>query len=374
MDRYFLNEDQLKAIFILNGLLNFRFIKDHAARIKRVQDTIFKDLLIKQPELKAIHDSFLESLTDDQSPNVAFGKTFSGKIHISNFIEQLFSNRNEQGNDSTRMNLLKNILENYPPFLQITHDFIKNNNQKNDSVLYDFYFQALKSKKVDKKSINSNEILKNIDSFHGNDIASNKKKINSYLSNFPKDLNLYLHIMQEMGEMISKIGSLKIFWDEKINFFTKEAQQEYKQKNISIIPWTEKETYHYNFKINSQYVIEKSQCSQSSSEHFCRVLHNCIGSFISKKFSSSNSIKENLVNNVSYVFESKEERDEAKKFCNFIGNEIDSLIKSFRHQDDYFRQSEDFNNYLEKLYMATSLNKELSNNSSANNTRIKNKI
>jgi hypothetical protein len=361
MDKYFLNESKLNAVCLFHHLERLSPKIALASRINEIDKRVIKDLLIKQPELDPLEKEFLKEIDSPKLANLLFSKKFDGKIEISNFTHQLFTKA--PGFDATpyRVKIFKEILNEYPPVLKLVHQKKKQSPVKNDLILFDFYFTALKDKKTDRKSLGDKEVLDNIDSFSPEfDFLSQKKKINAYLNNFPKDLILYDHIMEQMGEFIRKSAVMKIFWEEKITKFPKEIQQKYQQENIVITPWVQESNYYYKFKINPQYVIEKGNVPQSKAENFCRVLHNAIGDFVSDEFKTSIQIRENSNNSVSFNFDSQQERDDVENFCKSIGHDIDSLIKSFNHNDSYHNQSLQIDNYLDKLYLATSLNKELS--------------
>lgn len=317
MEKYFLNQDQLAAACIFCGFTNSKISPRMtlSQKITFAEDRIFKDLLTKQPELQNLHDSFIKELDSLKFRNIAFCEKFAGKIQLENFTHQLFSKNYNYGTDSTRMNVFKYTLENHSPLLNVLHDFLKHYNKKDDLILFDFYFQALKDKNVDRKSLDNKEVMSNIDSFFpGYEVSFQKKKINAYLSNFPKDETLYSHIMQEMGETISKNGDLKSFWDEKLKKFPLNVQHEHHKRNITINPFLEQTGHYYKFIINPEFVIEKSQCSQSKAYNFCSVLHSTLGDFISQTFKSSNEVKESNTSSVSFNFSSEIEKESSQGF------------------------------------------------------------
>lgn len=378
MDKYFLSKDELEATCVFNSTWTFSTKADLSYRIALLEKRIVKDLLLKQPELELLHSTFLASIKDAPYVGSEFSRIFADKIELSNFTTQVFGKNGnvDKYDEYKRTNLFKHIFERYPPFLQLAHDYIKNNNNTDDVTLYDFYFQTLKNKNTDKSSLNLDEVRSNIDSFSVNEnITNNKKKLNAYLSLFPKDEILYKHIMQEMGDMISNNGAFKTIWEEKIQKFPDEIQKEYKNKSIAIVPWFEQEKYYYKFELNHQYVIKKTSCSKTDALDFCRVLHNTVNLFITSKLKLGNTLRESSNESaIGYTFDSAEKREEAKHLFNMLGQDIDSLIKPLISLTDYHERQEKIEKYLEKLHMAMQLNKQLSENQSSSTNKVKNKI
>jgi hypothetical protein len=392
MEKYFLNKDVLYDVCFFQNTLKGPIKSFVDAKIKNnavnsFAKKVIRDLLIKQPELENLYNSFVTQIKSKSNngyttvyPNSLFAEMFDGKIEINNFSKQLLTTDEYFDDKLKRQNRLKYLLDEYPHFIQLVHTFIKegrtsqNSALSNDSLLFDFYFNMLKSKNAVKNKLDFEEILSNIDFFNApSEIAINKKKINTYILHFPKDLKLYNHIMGSMEDLIKNNATLKKLWEEKITLFPIDVQQEYYKQNITIKPWDDELSYHYRFQINEEYIIEQSKAASSKAERFSRVFHNVLGTIILNNFNPIEEGKKN-VSSVSFLFSNEVDRERARKFCNNVAENILSIIKNANYELQYQEQYDAVNLNLQKMYMAFTLNEELNQTSSHKKNSIKNKL
>jgi hypothetical protein len=392
MNKYFINKEVLYDVCFFQNTLKApikSFMDNHIKNnvINSFRKKIIQDLLIKQPELKELYDSFVLQIKSKSNqgyttiyPNSLFVEMFADKIEIQNFLNQLLTTDEHFDDKLKRQNTFKYLLSEYPPFLQLFHNFIKegrnagSTNLSKDSFLYDFYFNALKDKNSIKDTLNSEEILNNIDFLNSpSELALNKKKLNTYILHFPKEMKLYNHIMQNMGDLIRNNAILKKLWEEKINLFPIDVQQDYYTQNITIKPWEDELSYHYKFQVNEEYIIEQSKAASSKAERFGRAFHNALGSIIHNNF---NPISENRTSNpsVSFLFANEADREKAKKFCNSLAENILSLIKNANYELQYQDQYEAIEKSLKTIYMAFTLDEDLSKQEVHKKNKIKNKL
>jgi hypothetical protein len=313
---------------------------------------------------------FLKECEDNELYSSTFPAIFANKILIENFTEQLLTKHYKCENDRDRTKTFSRILKNYPPFFNLVHDFIKNNTEKCDSTLYGFYFKSLSSNIITKCNINREEVISIIDSYDtNNDENFAPKKLNAYISLEPKDISLYNHIMKNMNESISNNGKVKATWEDAIKNFDKQSQEQYENKNISLSPLTEEEGYYYMFKLNTQYVVEKTRVHEARADRFNRALHQSVSDLVKSEFKSLKEFK--YTSSVEFTFSSIEDKNEVKNFCNFFIKDINSLIS----QIDFIKSVEDHkklcNSFLEKAYLAYCLNNQLSSGIKKINNKIK---
>jgi hypothetical protein len=386
MNKYFLNEDVLMATCYFHNTLEGPVRPNYTPEIKdkitkSLNSQLFRDLLIKQPDLTEIYNEYISEIhKGNVYPSTLFAKMFADKIEIKNFTEQLLKKHYSFKDKDKRKNLFKYLLENHPPFINLVHHFIKENHEagntflSEDTLLYNFYFNTLKNKNTDKSSLDPQEVLSNIDSFKSVfETALNKKKLNAYLLYFPKDMNLYNHIMEQMHDLINNDATFKSLWEEKITLFPQEVRKEYSNKNISINPWSDQESYHYKFQVNEEYIIEQSNVSATKAERFGRVFHNSLGSIIHNKF---NTIEETRISNpsVSFLFSSEEDRTRARKFCNSVAENILFLIKNSNFELQYQEQYDFMDMHLQKILTAFILSEELNQQNNGKINKITNKL
>lgn len=386
MNKYFLSEEILEATCFfqntLTGQVKIHFeekTKDKV--IQMFNQRLFQDLLVKQPELTSTYNSFIDKIKiGGVYPNSLFHEMFADKIEINNFSNQLLKKDYTFKDKLKRQNVFKYLLEKYPPFLNIVHGFIKENHEagntflSEDTFLYNFYFNALKSKIPARATLDSKEVLSNIDSFNSVfEIALNKKKLNAYILHFPKNMELYNHIMDKMGDLITSDAAFKELWEDKLKLFPNDVQQAYSNKNVTIKPWEDKCSYHYKFQVNEEYIIEQSKVSSTKAERFGRVFHNTLGSIIGNKFNSIGETRTETPS-VSCLFSSEEDRERAKKFCNSVAENILFLIKNANFELQYQEQYEFMDTHLQKMLMSFTLGEELIQQNHGKVNKIKNKL
>lgn len=388
MTKYFLNEDVLMTICYfhqtLEGSVKTTYRQEIKEQIiKNLNNQLFKDLLIKQPELNNIYEAYTSKINNskgDVYPSSLFAEMFADKIEIDNFKIQLLTKNYTFKDKIKRQNIFKYLLEEHPPFLKLVHDFIKDNKDagntflSEDSLLWNFYFTTLKNKGSIYDILKSEEILDNIDFFNSPfEVALNKKKLNAYLMHFPKDMNLYEHIMQNMGKLLNSDALFKQLWEDKINLFPKDVQDDYYKQNITIKPWMEQSSYHYKFQVNEEYIIEQAKVSSIKAEKFSRVFHNSLGSIIRNQFNPINETKTDIPS-VSFLFSIEKDRSRAKIFCNSVAENILFLIKNTNFDLQYNEQYELIDRELQKIYMTFALGEELNIENPIKNNKIKNKL
>lgn len=371
MKKYFLKEELLHSICYFQSANHYLGAPGQHISVA-FEKTMIKDLLTKQPELKTVYESLLEQCEDNECYSSTFPEVFANKILVENFAEQLLTKHYKCEHDGDRTKAFTRILKDYPPFFNIVHNFIKDNPEKCDDILYSFYFKNLSNDIVNKCNINREEAISVIDGFDTNKKENFKpKKLTAYLALEPKDINLYNHIMENMGDSISNNGKVKSIWEESIKNFDEESNEKYQNKSVAISPLIEEESYYYMFKVNSQYIIEKTKVHEVKVDRFNRALHNSISNLVSSEFVTMKRITQNGTA-VEFTFSSLEDKNKVKDFCNFILKDINSIISKANFIDAYEEHEKLCNNYLEKAYMAYSLNGEL--NPSQKTTKIKHKM
>jgi hypothetical protein len=377
MNKYFLSKDVLSAICSFHCIRHQPISYHYQEGIEEINKNLIRDLIVKQPNLNSEYQSFLELLKSPQNfPTETFSSVFKDKIEINNFINQIFNKAAFFNKGPERLNVLNYILEQYPYFFNLTHNFLKENNDQiqvnYDATLYQFYFKGVKSKKINKTMIDRHEILDNIQSFDTRNYESlYKAKLNAFMSIEPKDNELFQYITESMGDSIIKNAVVKRFWEEKLVKFPKEIQDNYNNSKVSINPFTDSVNYHYIFQINRQYVIEQSQVAETKADAFNRVFHNALSNLISSNFKSKKRLMENNPS-VEFLFSDIDERDKVQQFCNLIIKDISSIIKGANFNGHYSEQETYIDNCLNKIYLAYSLNNEL--NTDRESIKNKNKI
>lgn len=370
----YLNKDCLKDIGLFSGFFGFNKRVDLKEKIEYFDKHVLQDLLVKQPELLLTNERFKLNLSYESFTNIAFSESFDGKIKISNFTKQIFSKSYRFNGDlSQRTKLFKSIFEQNENFLLDTHNYLINNNVYDDFQIFDFYFQSLKSKSKVKNNLDRNEILQNIDSFlTANDLNCCKKKINAYLNNFPKDMNTYNHIMEKMGDVINSTALVKIFWEDKLESFPKNIKDIYYQNNVQFSPFKEELSYHYRFSIDSQYIIQQTGVAQKRADDFKMAFYNSLSTFLLKTIQDSEKSNNSQLSGINFNFKTLEDRKKAQDFCNAVGSDLNSLLKSNINDSNYSNKTNNLTEYFDKLYLALSLNNELNTNNPVK--KIKNKI
>lgn len=371
MNKYFLNQDVLMAVCYFHGTVSGQARSSWEPHIKerciqKLNSQLFRDLLIKQPELTDIYDLYISKIKEGNVyPSTLFTEMFADKIEINNLKSQLLTKNYDFKDKVKRQNVFKYLLEKHPPFLSLVHDFIKENKEANntflseDTLLYNFYFKSLKSNNSIRLSLDTKEVLANIDFFNSPfEIALNKKKLNAYILHFPNDMILYKHIMENMGVLIKNDAVFKQLWEEKINLFPKDIQDEYYKQNITIQPWDERLSYHYKFQVNEEYFIEQSKVVATKAERLGRVFHNTLGSIIQNKF---NPIEETRtgIPSVSFLFSNEADRERARRFCNYVSENVLFLIKNSNYELQYQEQYDLMDISLQKMYMAFTFTEDL---------------
>lgn len=370
----YLNKDCLKDIGLFNGFFRFHKRVDLKEKLEYFDKHVLQDLLKKQPELSDVYKKFKSDLSYENFTNIAFSEAFDGKIKISNFTNQIFSKSYRFNGDlSQRTKMFKSIFEQNENFLIDTHNYLLNNNVYDDFQIFDSYFQFLKSKTKIKNNLNTDEIKQNIDSFlTSNDLNSCKKKINAYLHNLPKDINTYNHIMDKMRDVIKSTALVKNFWEDKLDLFPKNIKELYHKNNIQFSPFTEELSYHYRFSIDSQYIIQQTGVAQKRADDFKMAFYNSLSTFLLKIFPDSEKSNNSQLSGINFNFKTLEDRKKAQDFCNAVGSDLNSLLKSNINDSNYSNKTNNLTEYFDKLYLALSLNNELNTNNPVK--KIKNKI
>lgn len=393
MKEYYLDQEDLLKIAVFNGIGGHYGYKAKTLpeQIKDLNEKFFNHVLKVSPKKQYIVDSFLKKYSEQHginnfSPIRLFSEELKDKIEINELIEPIFASNYVFREDSDRLKFFKKLFDKNPQFLKITHDYIKSQQQQNSffinssTNLFDAYFQFLKNKnslKI-KQTIPNNEILENIDCFSTDKPSYIKKQINAYLSCFNNDEKLYKHILDKLGKHIENNGTVKIYWEEKLNNFDKSVISQYKSNDKSDIQWgNSEELYMYNFYINTEYVISKSHLTQSQASYLTSSLISTMGNFLSKNYNGNLLFSNNnQPNKFTIVFDNEKDRNRVSSFCNHIQQNLEEIITGYFKKDkSYSILGEQLTEYFSKLNLAYDLDKQLAIKEDSNvNKSIKRKI
>ncbi len=395
---YYLEEYDLIKICLFNGIGNhYAFTRQPLDRqVEMIKERLFDQLLENNPKMKPFVDSFLKQYsehyisTNGKPSPIEQIKTFwKNKLTIEDFSEAVLSSNYIFREDSDRLKFLKSLFEKSPTFLNIVHahiqssihnkNIIKNNIQIYTNIsdsIYDAYFQMLKSKLSAniRKTLKLETIKENIDSYHPDKPNSIKKKINAYLSNFTRDISLYEHITKQLEDPIKKNGTIKLFWDDKINLFTPDVVKKHNSEKTEISWGESSSSYLYSFKLNPEFIVEKSHLTQNQSLYFRGTFHNAISDFLSKNFNGSLvSLNGGTYYSVNIIFDDLSDKNRASAFCDLVKNNIDHIIATYCKKESNSNINEQLNEYFKKLNLAFELDKKLESKENVIKP-IKNKI
>lgn len=391
---YYLDEYDIIKVCVYNGISNhYAFIRQPLNKqITILEDRLFTKLLAKNPKMKPFVDSFLKQYTEQyqatggKPSTIEHIKNFwKDKITIEEFSEAILSSHYVFREDADRLKFLKSLFEKSPNFLKIVHKHIQSSIQNKNEVsiytnisdsIYEAYFQMLKSKSasVIKKDLNINEIKENIDSFQPVKPNSVKKKINAYLSNFTKDSVLYNHVNKQLEEVISRNGTIKIFWEEKIALFTPDVIKQHNNEKTEL-PWgSSSSTYLYSFQLNAEFIVEKTHITQNQAIYFRGTFHNAIADFVSKNFNGElANLNGGTYYSVNIIFNDLDNKNRAEAFCETIKRNIENIVTAYCKKETNPNLSEQLNEHFKKLNLAFDLDKKLDQKQSTQKP-IKNKI
>ena len=222
-----------------------------------------------------------------------------------------------------------------------------------------------------RKNLNEKEILVNIDHFNADRPAFLKKKINAYLSNFKRDETLYKHIIDSVGQHIEKNGTVKIFWEEKLNLFDKSIVNLYKNSDKAEMPWGKTEDlFLYNFYVNIEYVVTKSHLTQNQSSYLVGSFVRALTNFLETNYNCSNMGGYHNTK-VCVVFEKEDDKNRAKVFCEQIKNNLEEIINGYFKKDKtHSTLDEQMKEYFTKLNFAFDLDKQLINKEDSSTSKI----
>lgn len=373
MKKYFLNEDELRAIVLFcGGIINRNNHNNTSEIIKTYKSTVLMDLLEKRPDLTKDNEQFKTSLLCLQNPIQSFITIFQNKISIEDFSKQIFQNSYAyNGEQKNRSNLFIHLQNKYPSFINIMHNYLAINKNTSDKTLYQTYFKFLKDKKIDKDTLKFDEIIENIKSFSSNDDDSLKRKINAYLTVCPKDEKTYDLIFEDIKEIIQKNGTIKNFLEEKLELFPKSVLDKYRTQKESTILFSEKELFNYYFNLNIQYIVERAKVPVKKAESFSQQLHSAITSFFYDKFPSAEVKSLYRDPFVSANFPTEKMKNEAKDFCHSVVKNIDTIIEKVGFDDTFHNQKSKMEEFFQKIYFAHNLEKELLENKEQAPKRLK---
>lgn len=395
---YYLEEYDLIKICLFNGIGNhYAFTRQSLDRQEVMfKERLFDKLLENNPKMKPFVDSFLKqysehyiSTSGKPSPIEQIKTFWKNKLTIEDFSEAVLSSNYIFREDSDRLKFLKSLFEKSPTFLNIVHahiqssihnkNIIKNNIQVythiSDSI-YDAYFQMLKSKlSVNiRKTLKSEAIKENIDSYRPDKLNSIKKKINAYLNNFTRDTSLYEHITKQLEDPIKNNGTIKLFWDDKINLFTPDVAKKHNSEKTEISWGESSSSYLYSFKLNPEFIVEKSHLTQNQSLYFRGTFHSAISNFLCKNFNGSTvSLNGGTYYSVHVIFNDLIDKNRASAFCDLVTNNIEHIITSYCKKESNSNINEQLNEYFKKLNLAFELDKKLESREKTTKP-IKNKI
>ncbi len=391
---YYLDEYDIIKVCVYNGISNhYAFIRQPLNKqISILEERLFTKLLVKNPKMKPFVDSFLKQYAEHYQLNSGKPSTieniknfWKNKITIEEFSEAILSSNYIYREDSDRLKFFKSLFEKSPNFLNLVHKHIQSSIQDKNEVsiytnisdsIYDAYFQMLKSKNATsiKKDLNPNEIKENIDSFQPTKPNNLKKKINAYLSNFAKDSVLYNHITKQLEDVISKNGTIKNFWEEKISLFTSDVIKKHNNEKTEL-PWgTSSSTYLYSFQLNPEFIVEKTHITQNQALYFRGTFHNAIADFISKNFNGElANLNGGTYYSVNIIFSELDNKTRAEAFCETIKSNIEHIVTTYCKKETNPNLSEQLKEHFKKLNLAFDLDKKL-NQKGQTHKPIKNKI
>ncbi len=368
---YCLQSTELIKLAIFNGIGNYYGFnrKTVEEQIKIFEEKLFINVLKNAPNLRRTIDQFYNLYTEESKKNnaqtfVLYHTYFNEKISAKEFGETFFTASYAYENDSERASFLKGMQDKYPPFIFMIHKYIHENKDKHlPFVIYDSYFQILKNKtakdffsKIDKK-----EILDNINSFKPQTTNNIKKKINAYLTNFEKKEPLYKHISNELKDEIEKFGLIKNYWNEKVKLFPADIIKKHELNQSKTIPWGEEEEFYtYRLYFNKEFVMQKTNYSESISESLCHSLTHSLKKFIISKFNGMEFSNNSGPFFITLSFSNEEDKNKTKQFCSTIINNLDDIIANYFIKDKQnYQIQEKLTTHFEKLYFAFELDKQL---------------
>ena len=379
---YYLEEYDIIKVCTFHGISNhYGFVKHSLQdQISILKNRLFEPLLEKNPKMKPYVDTFINKYSQayiqnkgNFQPLIEIKNFWADKINIQDFSKPLLSSAYVFREDSDWLKFLKSIFEKSPNFLKITHEYIQSAIHNKESLLdipdsvYDAYFQMLKHKlgATFKKGFTPLSIKENIDSFYPTNKNTIKKKINAYLSNFPKDQSLYEHIIKELGEHIETSGTIKIFWNEKINLFPNDIAQQYNNTKTQISWGSSSSSYLYSFALNPEFIVEKSNITQNQALYFRGTFHSALSDFLTKNFNgktlSLNGDGQYFNAGINIVFMEPSDIEKVMAFDNVLKNNIESLVSSYCKKDGNSQISDLLEEYFKKLNFAFELDKTLAN-------------
>ncbi|NCP98075.1 hypothetical protein GW796_08655 [archaeon] len=360
MTTYYLTKEDLLKICIFNGVfsedVSYNYLSSGDTSKDFFDEYIIRNLLYKNPLLQKDFDNLTK---DNKSIHInSFIDIFDGKIKSMDFYDTIFGTSycRVKDKDSKRINFFKKLFESDSSLILELHDKLKKSDNGEDFALHDAYFQILKTKKAKELNIDHNEIRTNIDKFSTNlEFTYCKKKINAYLNNFPKDINLYNHIIKNLDNEINRMGSVRVFLEEKISLFPQKVIDKHHQELISLSPFTEEKNFHYSIKINAEYLISNFKKSQTEALEIKKNFHIEFSEFLCNKFKNCNRIKMYQGIGVNLIFQNEKDRDEAIHIFSLISQDFDSLFGNANTSPG----ANYFTTYLERLEALTKLNNEL---------------
>lgn len=369
MTPYYLNPDELRMLLQFNGLMHsvysFMPIKyDDGNKLHHFNKYIFDSLLVAQPGLKKDYDTFKEKVINPSlDENHFFTEIFDGKIMLHCVVDALFhKHQNYNGGEEKRLNTFKTLFKSYPGFFNITHEYIKNNHHKDDDI-YDIYFSMLKNSYTKKSGIQQSEMVSNIDQYEYHDkhvkrdinFYRLKIKLAAYLSLHKKDVMLYEHIDQKIGQDVKKNAVLSNLLESKIKYFDSDAVKQYYNNKVQFDAYNESEAYYYSFKTNANYIISKSNVANKTAEDFLLVFHASINNILTTDFHAITKTGEGV------LFKSIEDREKAKEFCQLIGDDLPTLLNDKVFKNSYHNNVSYIQEYARDFYAKYTLKQSLEN-------------
>lgn len=370
MDKYYLTEDELNGWAIINGLNKSMFgLKGTLSTDKKTfDDRLFNHLLQVNSELKPLYDDFCRyypnAILRDFYPNTFFAKTFANKIEFDDMGEYIFKQYHSyKGDQKNRSNLFKHWHEKTPKFLPMLHNYLKNlKPHTSEEEAFDVYFQILKSKKTDRSAIDSSEILENIKKFAvGSNKELAKKKINAYIALFEANQFLYDFIMDDMGDLFKRSGSIKNIWEEKLNKFPKNISSQFNDSIPQTPMFNDSISFMYHFEMNKEWVVEHSKVSDKLAFEFCERFHDALERVLQKNIKSMEpTFSVNRGTQLNLKFKDEEGRQKAKEITKLITSQSQNILNSYPWQSSYGPKMEYLDKFIEKFMLSYQLDKELS--------------
>lgn len=311
------------------------FTKSPDDIVKRFNEVWFDDLIVKQPELKDDIDSFIYGIKTTPLGNIntrnIFSSIFKDKIEASNIVKQIvtFSYACPL-NTSEKITLLNDIIEADPKFLKSYHDYMLEN-LNNYHIVDDNYisYMALVKKDKNKSNLNHEEVMKIVGNFKPFKMDPIKRITSFFTSYLGKTEESASCIFNVVGKHIETDGTIKKFWEDKIQSFPKEIQDKYSSTK-KFEPFTNEQSYFSSYCIDPNWLIDEFDFGTSKANSSTQILYGVILDILEGR--SSKETKFHIRNGAKLEihFQNLEERDNCSKLVNLIFDSLPSELNRYK--------------------------------------------